>query len=246
MHRNVAAIADAPLVPRSDPKVWTTEQLQTFLESVADDRLSAMWLLAATTGLRRSELLGLTWDALALDADPPTLAVVQTLILVGSTPTLVPLTKTDTSRRTITLTLEVASALRMHRQGQLAERLAWTEGYQDRGLAFAWGGRSTAAAGLGNPSEQAARSRCGVEGSLHTLRHSHATMLLAVGVDPRDRRPPSRACLHRDHQRLVPARDTSHRRSRGRAVAQAVHQQQPRTASPLTRTPTPHAQWPGS
>lgn len=52
-----------PCLPRHDPdadevaddeqSIWDGEQLRTFLELVADDPLYDLWLLAATTGMRR-------------------------------------------------------------------------------------------------------------------------------------------------------------------------------------------------
>ena len=38
---------------------WTAEQLRTFLRSVRGDELEALWVLYATTGMRRGEALGL-------------------------------------------------------------------------------------------------------------------------------------------------------------------------------------------
>lgn len=49
-------------------KVWTAEELRTFLDHVADNRLYACYLLAATTGMRRGELLGLRWTDVDLEA----------------------------------------------------------------------------------------------------------------------------------------------------------------------------------
>ena len=45
-------------------RTWTPAQLTTFLELARHDRLYAMWLLLATTGVRRSEVAGLRRDAL--------------------------------------------------------------------------------------------------------------------------------------------------------------------------------------
>ncbi len=50
---NPADAADPPRVPRKEPAVWTASQLSKFLEHTADDRLGALWRLAATTGMRR-------------------------------------------------------------------------------------------------------------------------------------------------------------------------------------------------
>jgi len=65
--RNIADLADPPRWNRADVMVWTAEQLRTFLRTVAGDRIYAAWLLLATTGMRRGEVLGLRWSNLDLD-----------------------------------------------------------------------------------------------------------------------------------------------------------------------------------
>jgi hypothetical protein len=47
--------------------VWTAKQLSTFLADVVEDSLFAFWWLAALRGLRRGELCGLKWAAVALE-----------------------------------------------------------------------------------------------------------------------------------------------------------------------------------
>jgi integrase len=61
--RNVAAQARAPRARRVEMHTWTAEQVGGFLASVRD-RLYPAWLLLATLGIRRGELLacaGWTW-----------------------------------------------------------------------------------------------------------------------------------------------------------------------------------------
>ena len=52
-------------VPR--PVAWDAEQVRRFLDIAVDDRWAALWLLAATTGARRGELVGLRWADVDLD-----------------------------------------------------------------------------------------------------------------------------------------------------------------------------------
>ena len=59
--RNPADLAEPATARSPEMKIWSAEQLRTFLAFVADDRLYAMWLLLATTGMRRGEVLGLRW-----------------------------------------------------------------------------------------------------------------------------------------------------------------------------------------
>jgi integrase len=66
--RNPADMADPPAASRSRVTTWTATELARFLEHVRDERLFALWRLAATTGMRRGELAGLSWRCLDLDA----------------------------------------------------------------------------------------------------------------------------------------------------------------------------------
>ena len=79
--RNVALIAKAPRLRQHEPTAWTAEQLRTFLRAAAGHRLlPALWT-SAMTGMRRSELLGLRWDD--LDVDAATISVSRVLIAVA-------------------------------------------------------------------------------------------------------------------------------------------------------------------
>jgi integrase len=82
--RNPAAMADPPSRARSRAQAWTASELRRFLEHVADDPLFALWRLAATGGMRRGELAGLTWRA--LDLDGGRLTVEQQLVRPQAVP----------------------------------------------------------------------------------------------------------------------------------------------------------------
>jgi integrase len=61
--RNPADAAEPPSHRARKPapaNYWSADQLRAFLEHVRDERLYPMWLLFATTGMRRGEVAGLT------------------------------------------------------------------------------------------------------------------------------------------------------------------------------------------
>jgi len=68
--RNPLDAADPPRKKgdgTKEMKTWTAEQLKAFLDSVADDRLCALWHTIAMTGMRRGEALGLRWTDIDLE-----------------------------------------------------------------------------------------------------------------------------------------------------------------------------------
>ena len=121
--RNVALVAHAPrlrAIPKVEQRAWTAQQLQGFLRAAAGHRLfPALWLIS-TTGMRRSELLGLQWQD--IDLDTATLSVNRGLVSVGYE-THVSRGKTSNSRRAIDLdatTVQMLSAWRAWQQTEQA------------------------------------------------------------------------------------------------------------------------------
>jgi integrase len=178
--RNVARMADPPARMRSRASTWTASEVRRLLEHVRDDRLFALWRLAATSGMRRGELLGVTWQA--LDLDGARLQVDQQVIPARGGVSFGP-PKSARSRRTLALDPGTVEALRAHRDTQRLERDFAADAYGDRDLVFC--------DELGGPLHPGSLSRtftgyrkaAGVPtGSLHTLRHTVATLALTAGV----------------------------------------------------------------
>ena len=64
----------APGEPQGNPKrgtTWTPDELAAWLAVAVNDRDAGVWVLAATTGMRRSELAGAERDLLDLDGAAP-------------------------------------------------------------------------------------------------------------------------------------------------------------------------------
>ena len=100
--RNVADLADAPTTSRNSRtmSVWTSDELRAFMDAISDHYLYSLYLLAATTGMRRAELAGLAWRN--VDLDTARLTVNRQLLSVEYKLIESDL-KTPTSRRTIDL-----------------------------------------------------------------------------------------------------------------------------------------------
>ncbi len=82
--RNVGVLAAAPKlrnIPPIEPRAWTEDQLRTFLRAAADHRFYPAFRLATTTGMRRSELLGLKWSD--VDWQRSTVSINRGLVAIG-------------------------------------------------------------------------------------------------------------------------------------------------------------------
>jgi integrase len=128
--RNIADAVKAPQVHRKEVKPLTPAEVAALLSAASGDRLETLYVVAVHTGLRRSELLGLKWTDVDLDAG--TLSVQRSLDKDG---TFNP-PKRNKSRRTVKLTAQAAEALKGHRARQNEEGLRIGSLWEDQGLVF--------------------------------------------------------------------------------------------------------------
>jgi integrase len=180
---NPAAAVQPPRAERTRLAIHDTSTIGRVLHAARSTRLHLPLVLAATTGMRRGEVLALRWSQVDLDAGLA--RVVASLQLVAGELQLVE-PKTDRARRTVALPPFTVDILRRHRRDQAERRLLLGEGWQDRDLVVDQGD--------GSPLSPDAVSRAfyrlvrslGLPGlRLHDLRHAYATTLLAAGVHPK-------------------------------------------------------------
>lgn len=180
--RNVATLVVVPTPKYKRGKGLTVPEVRTLMKAAKASRLYALYVVAATLGLRRGELLGLRWAD--IDVDARTVDIAQTVqrvrgeLLIGEV-------KSDASEAALPLPKITLRALLAHRDRQDAERGRAAECWQDHDLVFC--------TQIGTPIEPRAvnrdwdklRARAGfVTLRLHDLRHTVVSLLLALGVPP--------------------------------------------------------------
>lgn len=179
----MADLADAPRSKAPEIQTWHQEELKRFLDHVVADRLYAAWLLLATTGLRRGELLGLKWQDVDLDAGR--IVIRHALMSVGGKLS-VSAPKTSKSRRGLSLDATTTAALRAHRGRQLQERLAWGPDYQDAGFVFC---REDGTPVRPDSFSRRFQTLAGTAGlpviRVHDVRHTYASIALTAGTHPK-------------------------------------------------------------
>jgi integrase len=169
--------------PQRGHRVWTPDELRRFLAAARADRLHGMWLLFATTGIRRSEAAGAGSGDVDLTAR--TLTVWQTRVVAGGRAQTSD-GKTKRSRRTLALDNHTVDVLAGHLQTLEEERAAFGPDYDEHRLLFCWpDGRPLHSDTITKQFNRLV-DRAGVPPiTLHDVRHIYATMSLRAGVNPK-------------------------------------------------------------
>jgi integrase len=106
-----------PRLERRPFNVFSLDEVQRIIRETKDDPFHALWVLYLTTGMRRGEALGLTWERVHSD-----------YVLIEQTAKQIPggglelgPTKTAESRRRVDIPPSASMALEEHRQRQRAQ-----------------------------------------------------------------------------------------------------------------------------
>ena len=181
MQRNVAELADAPANRRSSTmKAWTAEQLLQFLTEIEAHWLSPAFYLAANTGMRRGEVLGLAWGD--IDLSLGRLSVHQAVLNIAYAKSVADV-KTPTSRRTIDLDARTVAVMRRWRDDQAARAELTRRPLADDHFVFSKADGTTIHPDyFSQVFDRHLRTSTLPRIRLHDLRHTHATILLKAGI----------------------------------------------------------------
>jgi integrase len=180
--KNVASLVKVTSPRYKVGKGLDVNQVKMLLKAAQGHRLYALYVVAATMGLRRGELLGLRWED--LDLDDGTMTVEKTVQRAGGKLHIQD-TKTESSESVLPLPAITRKTLQQHREAQAKERAELAEAWKDHGLVFP--------SEVGTPMEPrnlarhfaGLRDRAGVPDiRLHDFRHTVVTVLMELGVPP--------------------------------------------------------------
>lgn len=185
--REAAAISPRPLTTVARQVLWASPSLRpspvmvwmpahtgAFLDAIEGERLYALFALAAYCGLRRGELLGLTWAETDLEQG----AAYVRETGEGQDP------KSDAGFRMVPLPPPVAGPLKAWRRQQAADQLAWGPDWPETGLVFTREDGSPVPFQWLSVRFATLACRCGLPPvTLHGLRHGAASLCKAAGLD---------------------------------------------------------------
>lgn len=177
---NPASRVELPRIKQFQVNFYDDSQIKQLIESAKNSVIEVPVLLTAIYGLRRSEVLGLKWDA--IDFKKQRITVKRTLVVGNEELLLEDSTKNSSSRRSLTLIPKAAEVLLLeHKKQQELKELFGNE-YHDEGFVCTMPD--------GRPIRPDYISRhfknLLIEKSLpvirfHDLRHSSASLLIANG-----------------------------------------------------------------
>lgn len=163
-----------------------TDEEQTMIRSLPH-RAQTAAMIMMYAGLRRGELLALTWDDIDLDAS--TITVNKTLEFVSGKPQIKNSPKTEAGNRVVTIPEILAEYLRNvphkapiicpNASGKYMSTTAWSRLWQSYivDLNVTYG----AAAGMSKHNPHGIP--ISIDFTAHCLRHTYATLLYKAGVD---------------------------------------------------------------
>ena len=180
--RNVTAVISPPKVVAGEIEIFQADEITAVLGKLAGHHLHPLANTALATGLRRGELLALSWTC--VDLDDATVRVERSLEQI-KTGLRFKAPKTKHGRRTISLPAGAVEVLREHYRRQLEVRLLLGLGKPGPdALVFC---RPTGEPIPPNDLSRDWRRACASLGlprvMFHALRHTHASALVAAGVD---------------------------------------------------------------
>jgi len=179
--QNVAALVSPPRVTSTEIEVLTEQQIGKLLDYVRGRTLRPIIALALATGARRGELLALRLKDVDLAAG--LVRIERSLEQIkGALHFKQP--KTKNGRRTVTIPPWIVAELSSHLRMQQKRRLALGLGRaSDDDLLFArWDGGTRSPHWL---TQKVALTMASlkIDCTLHGLRHTHASQLIAAGMD---------------------------------------------------------------
>ncbi len=181
--RNVAEAVDPPRPEHKNVTTLSPENVSKFLEAAHETPYYVLFYTALYTGMRLGELLGLRWQD--VDLDLANLSVVQALYKRSGVCKMVE-PKTSKSRRQIALSPSLALLLRDFKTEQDAQRILLGASMVESNLVFSNISGKPLDPGTISHTSAKVLKRAGLPHiRFHDLRHSHATLLLKVGIHPK-------------------------------------------------------------
>jgi integrase len=175
--KNVASVVSRPKAKKKDIEVWDVDEANKFISVAEKDRSYIVFLLALTTGMRQSEILGLRWKD--VDLKNGTVYVSHQLERRNKGFTDV---KTKAGRRNIEIDPDTVEALKRQKKLIAGERLISGTVYENYDLVVPTSvGTPYLDSNIRKIFKRLIKEANVKKIRFHDLRHSHVSILLKMG-----------------------------------------------------------------
>lgn len=179
---NPVAESTPPSVKSEEMKIWSLDEINSFLKHCKNEKHYITFLLAIYTGMRRGEVLGLKWSD--IDFDKKIINVQRSLGYIPKKEYILTSVKTKTSRRQIPIPEKIVKELLLQKEGQNDLQLRLGEAYQNLDLVICTEtGTPQDPRNLIRVFKRLCKSAKVTPIRFHDIRHTHASILISEGVD---------------------------------------------------------------
>ena len=168
-----------------DLKILSLEQFNKIIRRFPEGSTFYIPLqIAFNTGLRRGEVCALQWDN--IDLENKTLTVEHTLLGKGKGIYYLGSPKTKSSYRTIDIGDTLVKILKKHKIWQKKNKLEYGEYYTDSNYVCTKENGELVTIDTLKYLSRVVNLELKINFNFHSLRHTHATMLLEAGAEPKE------------------------------------------------------------
>lgn len=172
--------APLPKTTRNDLKIITLEQYKQILALYPEaDSFHLPVVIAFNTGMRRGEVCGLEWDKVNLYDG--TIEVARNMIQTGNGTYILGTPKTAAGYRTIEIGPTLITALKKQKHHQMEFRMRYGELYNENNFVCTKDNGDPVLPGSIKYKSRHVQDVLGFPFNFHSLRHTHATMLIEAG-----------------------------------------------------------------
>ncbi|MEH7307947.1 site-specific integrase [Neobacillus drentensis] len=174
--------ATPPAVKREEMKIWSINEIHTFLKACKGESQYLTFKLAIYTGMRKGEILGLKWSD--IDYEKKVIQVQRTLSYIPNEGYFLTTPKTVKSIRQIPFSDDILNDLFAQKELQERWKKRLGEAFQDQDLVICTETGSTQdPRNVLRVMKRIRESVNVIQIRFHDIRHTHASILINEGVD---------------------------------------------------------------